>query len=98
MALATCSGSPARRWRDGCKEDTPVKTMIHESDHCIEGNSHPNQGGGGTGVDGGVAPLVGIDRTRCLMASGGHRADDGYLLVKKEWDAAETWMNNNVIP
>jgi hypothetical protein len=75
-----------------------INTMIHEMGHRIVGLGHPNLGGTGTGLDGGVAPLVGTDRTRRLMASGGHRADDGYLLVKKEWDRAETWLDDNVRP
>lgn len=75
-----------------------INTMIHEMGHRIVGLGHPNLGGTGTGLDGGVAPLIGTDRTRRLMASGGHRADDGYLLVKKEWDRAETWLADNVRP
>ena len=40
----------------------------------------------------GVAVLPGTDVTRRLMCSGSKRREDGILLVKAEWDAADAWL------
>ncbi len=64
-----------------------IDTMMYELGHRIIGDGHPDQGGG-------VAPLVGTDRRRRLMASGDVRLPSARLIVKKEWDKAETWLSN----
>lgn len=66
-----------------------IDTMIHELGHRTIGEGHPDQGGG-------FAPLVGTDRRWRLMASGDVRIPGARLLVKREWDEAEKWLNANV--
>lgn len=68
-----------------------IDTMMHELGHRMIGEGHPDQGGG-------FAPLVGTDRRWRLMASGDHRIPGARRLVKKEWDKAEVWLNDNVRP
>ncbi len=63
--------------------------MVHEMGHRIIGVGHPNQGGG-------PAPLEGTDRTRRLMTSGDQRGYNADLIVKSEWDTAESWMKINI--
>jgi len=63
-----------------------LDTIAHEIGHLVVSDGHPDEGSG-------PAILVGTDRTKRLMSSGSHRLPGASLLVKKEWDAAEVWLN-----
>jgi hypothetical protein len=66
-----------------------LRTLAHEVGHCMIDSAlqlgHPDEGAG-------VAVLPGTDVTRRLMCSGFRRREDGILLVKAEWDAADAWL------
>ena len=68
-----------------------LRTLAHGIWHCLIDNGtqdgHPDEATG-------VAPLPGTDATWRLMCSGFKRRDDGVLLVKAEWDAAEQWLKS----
>ena len=60
----------------------------HEIGHILVGEGHPDTDSPG------VAPLPDTRHIERLMCSGPKRRGDGYsrLLVKREWDAAEKWL------
>jgi hypothetical protein len=62
-------------------------TIAHEIGHLLVGLGHPD-------LESGVAPLLGTDRTKRLMCSGGNSNNNSIQLVKKEWDKAEEWFKN----
>ncbi len=63
-----------------------ILTSVHEVGHVFTGVGHPDN-------EEGIAPLLGTDRTRRVLASGySERTDPGKLLVKTEWDKAEGWL------
>jgi hypothetical protein len=67
-----------------------LTTIAHEIGHIIIGDGHPDQGGG-------PAPLSGTSHLERLMFSNIDQkatanALDKNLLVKAEWDVAETWL------
>lgn len=71
-----------------------IYTMQHEMGHRIIGLGHPDEGTG-------PAPLEGVadndEMRRRLMCSGPNQIHNpGGRLVKKEWDAAEAWLINNI--
>jgi hypothetical protein len=63
-----------------------VETIAHEIGHIMVGSGHPDDNEGD-------APLIGTDRTKRLMCSGLRSSSESKLLVKKEWDKAETWLS-----
>lgn len=71
-----------------------MRTIAHEIGHVLVDYGHPD-----TADDEGHAPLPGTDQTRRLMVSGlGGGPNPGVLLVKREWDEAETWLAAKISP
>ena len=76
-------------------------TVAHEIGHVIIGAGHPDDirskpDGQVNWEFSGVAPLLGVDPTNRLMCGGLKRRDENAtLLVKKEWDEAEKWLQEN---
>ncbi len=70
--------------------DNIIHTVAHEIGHIIlDDGGHPDHGEG-------VAPLDhSLDRTKRLMCSGHNNNNNSILLVKKEWDKAEIWLQAN---
>lgn len=73
--------------------DETLYVIAHEIAHILLGEGHPDQGGG-------AAPLLGTATEFRLMATIDKKRvaetiDDG-LLVKKEWDEAEKWLESNL--
>lgn len=67
-------------------------TIAHEIGHVLTGYGHPD-----SSSQRNSAPLDGTDRSLRMMCSRPNRSQqDGRLLVKKEWDVAEIWMNVNI--
>ena len=73
---------------------TLQRTIPHEVGHVLVGYGHPDEYQLPPSGYGGEAPLPGTDHRRRLMASGkvGKLGPVGDLLVKKEWDEAESWL------
>ncbi len=68
------------------------RTIAHEIGHVLVGEGHPDDI-----ISSGKAPLLGTDNTQRLMVTGSKRGPDpGNLLVKREWDEAEGWMEGNI--
>lgn len=59
--------------------------IAHEIGHVIRGNGHP-------GEDIGPGQLPGVSANTRLMTTKPNPAELGNVLVKEEWDEAETWM------
>jgi len=69
-----------------------LETIAHEIGHVLVGYGHPD-----SGAFPGKAGIEGSDHGRRLMRSGGRdKSRMGTLLVKKEWDLAEEWLNDNI--
>jgi hypothetical protein len=71
-----------------------LDTVGHEIGHIFVGYGHPN-----TPCERGDAPLPGVDARLGylrLMSAGSLSRAHSRLLVKKEWDLAEAWLNANV--
>ncbi len=75
-------------------ENSVIQTIAHEIDHIMIGAGHPDVNA--VGQDPGPAPLLGTDRSKRLMYSGGETGGSSKLLVKAEWDNAEIWLHENV--
>lgn len=74
----------------GMTPEIAAWTVAHEIGHVLVGFEHPDEGGG-------RAPLKGTDLRRRLMCSGFWREPAiSKILVKKEWDAAEEWLNATI--
>jgi hypothetical protein len=69
-------------------EQSVIETIAHEIGHVMIGAGHPDRNGG-------AAPLKGVDLTQRLMHSTAV-VMGARLLVKAEWDAAETWLKKNI--
>jgi hypothetical protein len=67
--------------------DAVLDTIAHEIGHLIIMDGHPDEGAG-------AAPLPGTTHSLRLMASGTKRSPNGDLMVKGEWDAAESWLKS----
>ncbi len=71
-----------------------LSTIGHEIGHVLVGYGHPDDGEAP-----GPAPLVGTDQTVRLMCRHQNRSlEDGRLLVKSEWEAAEEWLSVKIDP
>lgn len=70
-----------------------MSTLAHEIGHVLFGSDHPDNS-----VAPGPASLPGTDWKARLMHSGfGHpNPKVRCLLVKGEWDEAETWLIDNI--
>jgi hypothetical protein len=73
-----------------------LNSIAHEIGHVIIDDGHPDQGSG-------PAPLPGTPHMERLMFSNiGQKATanaiDKNLLAKAEWDAAEAWLVDNIVP
>jgi len=66
-----------------------LNTIAHEVGHVMLGEGHPDDES-----QPGQAKLPGTDHTVRLMASGTKRAPDGNLMVRAEWEKAESWLKN----
>ena len=72
------------------RSDQAINASIaHEIGHIMIGDGHPDQNAG-------PAPLYGTDRSYRLMNSGYSNVPGAKLLVKKEWDNAEEWLNTKL--
>jgi len=68
-----------------------MNSIGYEIGHVLVGEGHPDEPGTGN-----PAELVGTNHRDRLMCSGAIRdRRNGKLLVKSEWDAAESWLSNN---
>lgn len=69
-----------------------LSTIGHEIGHVLVGEGHPDDAGTGNPAD-----LTGTTQPVRLMCGGAIRdRRNGKLLVKAEWDAAETWLKDNL--
>ncbi|MCB1132606.1 MAG: hypothetical protein KDN05_15880 [Verrucomicrobiae bacterium] len=68
-----------------------LDTIAHEIGHVLVGRGHPDQE-----VFPGPAPLPGTRHTCRLMCSGPNSGSQSRLLVKREWDEAEIWLEANI--
>jgi hypothetical protein len=77
-------------------EDTICRTIAHEIGHIIIGPGHPDDVLDAIiqlpELAGGRARLKGTDTTKRLMQSHVRTSLKDVLLVKAEWDEAETWL------
>jgi hypothetical protein len=70
------------------KQDV-LETLGHEIGHIFFEAGHPDER---DPLQRGVAPLVGTDHSKRLMASGSIFNPNSQLIVKAEWDKAEEWL------
>jgi hypothetical protein len=71
-----------------------LNDLAHEVGHVLLGPGHPDAANRAVG---GVARLDGTAHHKRLMRGGKLNHPDGsHLLVKAEWDKAETWLKDNV--
>lgn len=69
-------------------ETNIINVVAHEIGHIMFGPGHPND-------EGGLAPLLGTDRSKRLMSYPVHNKTPAQMLaVKTEWDKADTWLSN----
>lgn len=88
---AFCIVDGNRKYLSGTHQGTVagvVNTITHEIGHIMIGKGHPDQGGGPAPLDSSAL------HPRRVMCSGSARAPDGRLLLKAEWDAAESWLKS----
>jgi hypothetical protein len=86
-SAATCwvLGFPSTSYNGA---DDVISTIAHEIGHVLVGHGHPD-----VPAEPGVAPLAGTDRSKRIMCSHNNRSmTEGSLLVKREWDEAESWL------
>lgn len=68
-------------------DENIIYTISHEIGHIMVGLGHPDDGDG-------VAPLDNtLDRKKRLMCSGKRSNNNSILLVKREWDRADSWLS-----
>jgi hypothetical protein len=88
-SVATSSGFVINHHPSGAprNEQEMNEVIAHELGHLLLGGGHPDENGG-------FAPLYGTNRSNRLMCSGYNRTPGAKLLVKTEWDRAESWLRN----
>jgi hypothetical protein len=73
------------------KKQDVLDSIGHEVGHVFVGYGHPSESIKG---DHGRAPLPGTEHHLRLMTKGNNSSTESRILVKGEWDEAETWLKN----